>query len=492
MIDMYYFAWYSRSHIGTRNIMSYTVYKTVKNKKYAYEVTSYWNAELKQSRRKTRYLGAVDKNDNITNKIERTKEKLILDFGDGYLLNEFVKSLTIFPLIDSLMICKHREIIPLICYRLCMQSAMYNASSWSEANIVSALHKDIDLSSQNISRILSFLGSENLQRNFFEQYLKIVGGIEKSIIIDATSLPNQINSGFNAWGYSDSHIEKQFRFLCVVDQEQKMPLFYRYLPGNLSDISTLRNTITELQSMGVKNSFVLIDAGYFSAENIGELYNSKIDFLTRIPSSRAIYKELVDKEVKGLENIEYAVKYNKRILFIKKVEIDLYAHKAYAYVVLDPMRKSKELGEQINEYLELKEDEQDLDKTKIKLNNCGVMVLVSSRNIEVKKVISCYYMRQSVEQVFGFMKDDLDSLPVRRHNDETIRGYLFLQFIVLVIFVQLRQKLESKYTVEQALLQMRNLKCKVFADKIIIAELTKRQKEVFALCKILVPKFLGI
>ena len=75
--------------------MSYTIYKTVKSKKYAYEVTSYWNAELKQSRRKTKYLGAVDGNDNITDKIERTKEKLILDFGDGYLLNEFVKSLNI-------------------------------------------------------------------------------------------------------------------------------------------------------------------------------------------------------------------------------------------------------------------------------------------------------------------------------------------------------------------------------------------------------------
>lgn len=471
--------------------MSYTIHKTVNNKKYAYEVTSYWNPELRQSRRKTKYLGAVDENDNIITKAEQNKEKLILDFGDGYLLNEFIKNLNIFPLIGSLM-SQHKEIIPLICYRLCMQSAMYNASSWLEANIVSTLHKDVDLSSQNISRILLFLGSEHLQRNFFEQYLKIVGGAEKSMIIDATSLPNQIGSGFSAWGYSDSHIEKQFRFLCAVDQEQKMPLFYRYLPGNLADISTLRNTIVELQNMGVKNSFVLIDAGYFSAENIMELYNSKIDFLTRMPSSRAIYKELINKEVGGLEKIEYAIKYNKRILFIKKVEIDLYAHRAYAYLVLDPTRKSKELSEQLSEYLESKENKHEADKTKIQLNNCGVMVLVSSKNIEASKIVLCYYMRQSVEQVFGFMKDDLDSLPIRRHNDDTIRGYLFLQFIALIIFVQLRQKLESKYTVEQALLQLRNLKCKVFTNKLIIAELTKHQKDIFILCKILVPKFLGI
>lgn len=471
--------------------MSYTVYKTVNNKKYAYEVSSYWNSELKQSRRKTKYLGVVDADNNIITKAISTKERFILDFGDGYLLNEFIKKLSIFPIIDSLF-TKYKEIIPLICYRLCMQSAMYNAHTWLEGNIITMLHKDIDLSSQNISRALSFLGSEALQRSFFEQYLKVSRSSGKSIIIDATSLPNNINIGFNAWGYSDSNIEKQFRFLCVVDQEHNIPLFYRYLPGNLSDIVTLQNTIAELHNMGVTNSFVLIDAGYFSTANIEELYNSKIHFLTRMPSSRSVYKDLIKKEASDLESIENAVKYNKRALFVKKVEIKLYGHPAYAYIVLDPIRKGKELEEHLNEYLELTTEERDSDKAKTKLSKCGVIVLVSSKDIEASEVVSSYYMRQSIEQVFGFMKDDLDSLPIRRHNDETIRGYLFLQFIILIVFIQLRQKLDSKYTVEQALLQLRNLKCKVFTKQLLISELTKHQKSIFRLCDILVPNSLGI
>ena len=468
------------------------IHKIINNKKYAYEVSSYWKAELQQSRRKTKYLGIVDENDNIVIQSKKNQEKLMVDFGDGYLLNEFIKKLNIFPLIDELITSQYKEIIPLICYRLCLQSAMYNAPSWLEANVICMLYKNINLSSQNSSRILTFLGSEKLQRDFFERYLKVIGGAGESIIIDATSLPNQIHSNFNAWGHSDSCTEKQFRFLCVVDQKKKTPLFYRYLPGNLSDVVTLQNTITELKSMGVKNSFVLIDAGYYSAANIGELYNSKIDFLTRIPSSRAIYKDLLAKEVTDLEKVEYAIKYHKRILFVKRVAISLYTHKAYAYIILDPLRKSKELNEHLTEYLELSEQEKNTDEIKTKLNKCGIMVLVSSKNIGADEVVPYYYMRQSVEQVFGFMKDDLNSLPIRRHNDETIRGYLFLQFIVLIIFIQLRQNLASKYTVEQALLQLRNLKCKVFTDKLIPAEPTKCQKEIFKLCNCLVPKFLGI
>jgi transposase len=472
--------------------MSYTIYKTIGNKKYAYEVNSYWHPELKQSRRKTKYLGRVDEDNNIITKNENNKERFIVDFGDGYLLSEFVKKIKIYPIIESLFQSQHKEIIPLICYRLCLQSAMYNASCWLEGNIVKMFYQNIDLSSQNISRILTFFGSEDLQRNFFEQYLRIACSSGKSVIIDATSLPNQINTLFNAWGYSDSHIEKQFRFLCVIDQEYKIPLFFRYLPGNLSDIVTLQNTISELRNMGVDNSFVLIDAGYFSAANIEELYNSKIDFLTRMPSSRTIYKALISKEAKDLEKIENAVKYNKRILFAKKVDITLYNHKAYAYIVLDPLRKSKELGAHLSEYLNLESDEQNLEKAKIKLSKCGIMVLVSSKDIKACEVVSCYYMRQSIEQVFGFMKDDLSLLPIRCHKDETIKGYLFLQFIILIIFIELRQRLLPKYTVEQALLLLRNLKSKVFDKQLLIAELTKHQKEIFTLCNIIVPKSLGI
>jgi hypothetical protein len=83
--------------------MGYTIYKTINNKRYAYEINSYWNSELKQSRRKTKYLGAVDASNNIITKAGRDNEQFILDFGDGYLLNEFIKNLDIFPLIDSLM-----------------------------------------------------------------------------------------------------------------------------------------------------------------------------------------------------------------------------------------------------------------------------------------------------------------------------------------------------------------------------------------------------
>jgi transposase len=473
--------------------VSYIQYKTIKNKTYAYEMTSYWDKEKKQSRSVSKYLGSVDpKTKEITKFAKKVseKEKLIVDFGDGYFLSEFIKNAEIFPILTSIF-KQVPGLFPLIIFRLCMQSPMYNCESWFEGNITKYLFKDVNISSQRISDILSFVGQESIQRDFFIQYNNLIGGSDRAVIIDATSLPNQINIDFNSWGRSDGKIEKQFKLLCVVDQIKKTPLFYRFLPGSLTDVSTLQTTILELESMGVKHSFTLLDAGYFSESNMCDLYKRNIDFLIRMPAGRKIYKDIILKKIAGIEDLSNAKILGERSFFIKKLKIDLYGNIAYAYVVLDPERKSKETKKLLNKYCNEKSD-RDEEKYKLAYSSCGIMMLISSKDIPSNEVVSSYYLRQSVEQIFGFSKDDLGLLPIRNHNDLTVRGYLFLQFILLILYIQIREKLFGISTVEQAIINLKKLKCKVFEGRIIPAELSKTQRLIFEQNKIIVPKFLGI
>lgn len=120
------------------------------------------------------------------------------------------------------------------------------------------------------------------------------------------------------------------------------------------------------------------------------------------------------------------------------------------------------------------------------------MVLVSSKLIAANEVLTAYYLRQSVEQVFGFSKSELGLLPIRHHTEHTIKDYLFLQFLLLILFIQLREKISKTCTVEQALMALRKLKCKVFDDKIVPLEPTRKQKDILDIFQILVPKKLGI
>jgi len=473
--------------------MSHTRIKVRNGKKYAYEVTSYWDPQMRRARQKSIYLGVVAETGGIVpvGENKSKQELLILDFGDGFCLHHALKQSSLYvPLMESLK-DNLRDVLPLILYRMSTGSALYNCEKWIEGNVLTYFYAGAGLSSQQISRTLALLGDEAIQRQFFDRYLKSMGGLEKTVIIDATALPNQIQSGFSAWGYADGGIEKQFRLLCVLDCETKRPLFYRYLPGNLSDVSTLTQTMAELAHMGIKNSFALMDAGYFSESNILDLYERKIDFLTRLPAGRALYKQLVTTQTFDLEQMKYASKYGTRGLFVKMLPVDLYGHEGFAYLVLDPTRKGKEMNALLAQGIETaKEGGDQIDN--IKFNRCGLMILISSKKIEAQEVVSCYYMRQAVEQVFGFCKDDLNLLPIRRHNERTIRGYLFMQFLALILFIELREKLLKLCTVEQALMLLRHLKCKVFEKELLISEPTKKQKEILDQISVMAPTSMGI
>jgi transposase len=184
------------------------------------------------------------------------------------------------------------------------------------------------------------------------------------------------------------------------------------------------------------------------------------------------------------------VKYGDRILFVKQKKVDLFGKEGYAHIVLDPERKGRETKKLLIDAFEDKESEEE--RVEFELLKSGAMILVSSFEINKNEVVPLYYMRQTVEKLIGFAKDDLDLIPLRVHREETLRGYLLLIFITLIVFALMKKEIGNDYTVEETLLTMRNLKCKVYNDELIVQELAKQQKEVIEKLGIIVPKKLGI
>ncbi len=473
--------------------MTFVRYRTSGKQEYAYEVTPYWDKEKKHCRQKTKYLGVVvDKKNGVFEKRLQKKyaEKLILDFGDSHLANQVLQKSGYVDLIGKVFGDDPDTLLALITYRLCHNAAMMHAQAWLDGNYARLLYGNAEVSSQRISGFLKVLGDEETQRSFFREYFpRFSNNAKRGIIIDATSLPNQIHNPMTAWGRSGEEIDMQVRFLLVVDKDTASPLFFRCLPGNIVDVSALSNTVAELGKFGVSEAYIYMDAGFFSEENIRELYVNKLNFLTRLPAGRTIFKELIKNETGDLESRRHMVRYGKtRGLFVKKKEIELFGKKAHAYIVLDPQRKGREVSRLVTES-SVEELDEEVDYS---IKASGIMVLVSSFDIPTDEVVPAYYVRQTAEMLFGFSKDDLDILPLRVHTEEGIRGFLFLQFLTLVAFTHLRKWLGKKYSVEEALIRMRNLKCKVYDKELMVSELTKEQKEIVEATGILMPKTLGI
>ncbi|MGC8730025.1 MAG: IS1634 family transposase [Candidatus Micrarchaeia archaeon] len=249
-------------------------------------------------------------------------------------------------------------------------------------NYAKLLYKKVCVDSQRISDFFRKIGNEELYQNFFKEYISKISRSQNGIIIDTTSLPNQIHIPLTSWGRSGEEIDKQIRFLLVVDRKSSLPIFFRTLPGNIVDVSSLQNTKEELKQYGVKNTFVCTDAGFFSEDNIKDLYANNIDFLMRLPAVRTLYKELIHTEVVGIESLHNGVKYGKRGLFIKQKKVELFGKEVYAYIILDPKRRGKEINRLIIQTVDEKEKNEYIE---YELLRKGIMILISSFEIPKKR-----------------------------------------------------------------------------------------------------------
>jgi transposase len=377
----------------------------------------------------------------------------------------------------------------LIYFKLLKASAMRYAHIWYSGNYACILHKEADLSSQRISDFLKKLGSEKVWRTFFKEYLEKIVGSKTGIIVDSTGLPNEIDFPLSAWGHHGGEVERETRLLMVVEKESGMPLYFRYMAGNIVDVTTLSTTVAELAKMGVNTAFALIDAGYYSEENVKNLFASGIAFLTRLPAGRRLYKDLIQTHSDDLETAENAVIYGKRMLYVKQVPVDLFGNPAFAYIICDIKRKAEETTKFI---ISAKEDKLEIDEINKSLIFKGKLVIISSAETPANEIIPLYYTRQHAENLFGIAKSFLDILPLRIHSIETFRGYLLLNFLSLVVYLGLKKDLNDKYTVEGVLAEMTNLMCKVFDGELLVCEPTKKMKEISALLGVGVPNSLGV
>ena len=319
-------------------------------------------------------------------------------------------------------------------------------------------------------------------RGFFSEYLPILGGSKgaSNVLIDSTGLPNSIRFPLTAVSNHNGEISNEVRLIYVAQQETGLPLFFRYCPGNVVDVSTLTRTVCELKAHGIKIKYAILDAGYYSDENIRELYAGKISFVTRLKENRRVYKALVATHIPGIERRENLIGYNGRYAYIKCVACELLpGQKAFAYVGLDIDRKAIEAKK-----LFAKAAAEALADAEVfkRLSTQGRFVLVSSRRLKTSEILPIYYTRQQIEQVFDIGKNYARMIPLRVQGETTFRGHLLLTFIATVIIKKLQAKLkDSAFNPISLFSTMRNQKCKVFENLILTQEPVKKANDCYKL-----------
>jgi hypothetical protein len=417
------------------------------------------------------------------------QEKLILDFGDTYFLDTYLKKEKLIASLDAIGYRNSDTLYAMICYYILCSTANCFAGDWWEGSYARILYPKANLVSQRISDFLADVGDESHLRTFFSQYINYVSkGASQgtNVLIDSTGLPNSIRFPLTAISNHNGEISNEVRLIYVTQQETGLPIYFRYCPGNVIDVSTLTRTILELKESGVNTKFAILDAGYYDGENIAALYKSNVSFVSRLKENLKLYKSLVKTHLPDIETKENFVSYNNRYAYIKCVECELVAgYKAYAFIGLDIDRKNSE-----SRKLFQRAKGEKLSNANVydKMSSHGIFILVSSRRIAKDKILPTYYMRQQIEQIFDIGKNYADMLPLRVQNEDTFRGHLLMTFIASVVVKKLQDDLKGTvFNPISLFMSLRNQKCKVYSNSIIVQEAFKKANDIYKHFKIPCP-----
>lgn len=415
-------------------------------------------------------------------------------FGDVYLIDKFANSTNLYGTFKNFL--DHEDDLKaIVCFYITSNLSNQYAEDWIETSFAKFLFPKAKLESQQVSRLLDYLGDDSRQQSFFIDYLRWFSGAFKNadlgnILIDSSGLPNSIHFPLTAISNHNGEINTEVRLIYVVQETTGLPIFFRAIPGNIIDVSTIARTVKQLDKLGVDTNYAIMDAGYLSDENIELFYKNSISFLTRLRSNKRLYKQIIKDHLENIKKDGILVQQNNRVVRVKKIPCYLNqkvdakgniiskGYPAFAYLCVDEERLALETLQAVKRVAkgELAVENYDNENAQN-----GVFVLVSKRDIPAENVIKLYYTRQQIEQVFDFGKNYAGLLPLNVQKESTFKGHLLVTFIATVLIQLLSRKIESTgYPITPTIANLRNQSCTLFKDEFITAEPNKRAREAYA------------
>ena len=414
-----------------------------------------------------KYLGGLS-NDR------RKKEKLILDFGDVYLVDEFIRSIGYDKVLDSIGYGNPDTLRAMVAYYIVSEKANVYARTWQEGSVASVLYPKADLLSPRISDFFEALGRDKIRRAYFQAHIKWIKEnvcSDPATLIDSTGLPNDIKINLTQISNHNGDINNEARMITAVQRDSGFPLMFRAVPGNIVDVSTLSRTITLLSEYGMPTDLSLLDAGYFSNDNVASLYEAKIDFVMRLPERNStLYNEILKRGKPSLRRKENLVQFRNRYVYVKRIECNIGNDKnlAYAYLGFDVDGSGDTNHKVINSSMK---KAKSLDAMHDAFESSGVFILISSIAFDAEDILEVYYIRQQVEQYFDVCKGISRLTPLRVHTEQRVLGHLLLCQIAATINLTIQKRMNQFFENREGMfMALRNQKCEVFAERIVTYE----------------------
>lgn len=336
---------------------------------------------------------------------------------------------------------------------------------------------------------------ESLRQRFF--YGRCKGLKDKAALAyDSTAIGTYSDEQIEArWNGKDNTGLKEIRLLVLYAVQTRQPVAFTKLPGNIPDVITIRTALKQLDTLGLSGATIITDNGYYSQENIAELYLAGFRFLMPVKTNLVWIREVIDQVQESLQSMRSICPDDTRMRGttlavmhdfqrrrrygsskgLKKGDIEKIRRRVYVHVFFNAERKTAEDAafdeqlveirsmlldgvqlEEMNEsmqkradrYLRIRKKRGGLD---IDYNHeacrdaCryhGYVVFISSYKVNTFEALMTYRQRASIELFFEVLKQQFDGGRPRVWTADRLRGRMFVQFVALCYYEYLVREIQ--------------------------------------------------
>jgi len=520
---------------------------------YVYESKAYWDKEKHQSRCTRTLIGrfAPDTGEVLATDGRGRKRKAAepdikptsgpisvtrtrrLFYGATSLLDQIGETVGITADLKQCFPDNYKNILS-IAYFLILEehSSLMRFSKWA------ALHRHPygkDIPSQRSSELFQSITEEQKMKFFRLQGSRRAK--DEFWAYDSTSISSYSEHLKQVkWGKNKEYEPlAQINLVLLFGETSNLPFYYRKLAGNIPDVKTVNELVRELNILGYRNIKLVMDRGFYSAENINALYKTHYKFIQACGTSLSYARNCIKKEAEEMRRL---VNYNEKYC--------LYMHSetiSWDYTQERPYKGDTITGDR-RMYLHLYynpekavEDEMNLNRGMLELQRelltgqrnpdhekdyakyfevtqtpvrgvrvkpiqeamesakerYGYFVLISNEIKDPVMALELYRNRDVAEKAFGNIKERLNGRRTLVASDASLEGKLFVEFVALIYLAYIKKKMQEKglyatYTLQGLLDELDVIECFTEPGKApIVGEILKKQKQIYIDMGVSVP-----
>jgi len=411
-----------------------TAIHRIGNNHYLYEVTSKWDPKLKRAKKITKaYLGKITKDGLEKPILSKYIPSSVKEYAaSSYLLSD---NQIVIENLKKYFPSFYREIFILSALRFFYQCPLKNMKIHYQDSWLSEEWEAARLSKDFLGHLLEVVGH---QRKAIVCFLKeFMDGCGK-LLVDLTHVFSSSKSmTLSEKGYNSKlEFSPQVNLLFIFSEDKKLPFFYRVLPGNVRDVSSLKATIEE---SGIKDIIIIADKGFYSETNTSLLEKNNLKYILPIKRNSTLIDFKILKE--GIKDgFEGYFKFKDRFIFYYRC-----GSKIPVSVYLDDELRVKEQKDYLERIETHPEFGYSIENFKKKQHTFGTISLLSNlEKISAQKIFSYFKSRVAVEQAFDSFKNVICADRSYMQNDYSMEGWMFINYLSLVYYYKIYHQLIKK------------------------------------------------